>query len=123
MDFGNGLARVRYELRATVGVVWKEERRMVVVSREVDVVASPLSLPSPDMGGSGSGNGGRREAEGVVVGEQGKIWVHGRLVGVGGFAVAGESACVELQVKNHSNKKVCRPSPSPSSLSTYNTNK
>lgn len=26
---------------------------------------------------------------------------------VGGLVVAGETACVELQVKNHSAKKVC----------------
>jgi len=47
---------------------------------------------------------GRVEPEGVVVGENGKIWAQGRIVG--GMAVAGESACVELQVKNHSSKKV-----------------
>lgn len=47
----------------------------------------------------------RAEPEAVVVGEYGKIWAQGKLVG--GIAVVGESACVELQVKNHSNKKVC----------------
>lgn len=47
---------------------------------------------------------GRSEPEAVVVGEHGKIWAQGRIVG--GVAVAGESACVELQVKNHSTKKV-----------------
>jgi hypothetical protein len=30
---------------------------------------------------------------------------------VGGVIVAGESGCVELQVKNHSIKKVCASSP------------
>jgi hypothetical protein len=47
---------------------------------------------------------GRQEPEGVVVGEFGKIWVQGKVVG--GVIVAGESACIELQVKNHSSKKV-----------------
>jgi len=45
----------------------------------------------------------RIEPEGVVVGENGKIWVQGRVVA--GVVVAGESACVELQVKNHSSKR------------------
>lgn len=47
----------------------------------------------------------RIEPEGVLVGENGKIWVQGKVVG--GLVVAGETACVELQVKNHSAKKVC----------------
>lgn len=46
----------------------------------------------------------RIEPEGIVVGENGKIWIQGRVVG--GLVVAGESACVELQVKNHSSKRV-----------------
>ena len=40
----------------------------------------------------------------LVVGEGGKVWAQARVVG--GMLVAGESACVELQVKNHSAKKV-----------------
>ena len=43
--------------------------------------------------------------EGLVIGEGGKIWVQARVLG--SILVAGESACVELQVKNHSAKKVC----------------
>ncbi|KAH9948610.1 hypothetical protein B0H21DRAFT_733269 [Amylocystis lapponica] len=66
IDFGSGLAHVKYELRATVGFL-------------------------------------RGEPEGVVVGENGKIWAQGKIVG--GFAVAGQPTCVELQVKNHSSKK------------------
>ena len=46
----------------------------------------------------------RIDPEGIIGGENGKIWVQGRVVG--GLVVAGESACVELQVKNHSAKKV-----------------
>ncbi|KAG6855897.1 hypothetical protein H0H87_009577 [Tephrocybe sp. NHM501043] len=95
ISFGSDLARVRYELRATVGVVWKGEKRLVVCKREIDVVESfeeDFSRTTP---------------EGVVIGEFGKIWVQGTVVG--GIVVAGESGCVELQVKNHSNKKVHEP--------------
>lgn len=47
---------------------------------------------------------GGEEPQGVVVGENGKFWMQGTLVG--GAVVAGGTACVELQVKNHSTKKV-----------------
>lgn len=46
----------------------------------------------------------RINPEGVVIGDNGKIWVQGKVVG--GIVVAGQSACVELQVKNHSLKRV-----------------
>ena len=39
----------------------------------------------------------------LVVGEGGKVWAQARVVG--GMLVAGESTCVEQQVKNHSAKK------------------
>jgi len=42
--------------------------------------------------------------EGIIVGEQGKLWMQGRMVG--SVVVAGGSACLELQVKNHSSRKV-----------------
>ncbi|EIM90720.1 uncharacterized protein STEHIDRAFT_165243 [Stereum hirsutum FP-91666 SS1] len=123
IEFGKGLARVRYEVRATVGVVWKEERRLVVVRREVDVVEGFREVrggmemgireggerdegedaDADGEGGARFGLMGRKEPEGVVVGEHGKVWVHGRVVG--GFIIAGESACVELMVKNHSGRK------------------
>ncbi|KAF6759747.1 hypothetical protein DFP72DRAFT_884047 [Ephemerocybe angulata] len=93
LTFGSGLAKVRYELRASVGVVWKEERKLVVHNQSVDVVAG---WPYEELVGG-------KEPEGVVIGEMGKFWVHGKLVGP--VVVAGESACVELHVKNHSNKK------------------
>lgn len=47
---------------------------------------------------------GLKSPEGVIIGENGKLWMHGKLVGP--VVVAGESACIELHVKNHSNKKV-----------------
>ena len=86
-------ARVRYEVRASVQVVWKGEKKVVVHSKEVNVVEN---YPDVDFG--------RHEPEAVAVGENGKIWMQGKLIG--GVLVAGESACVELQVKNHSTRKV-----------------
>jgi hypothetical protein len=73
-------------------VAWKGDKRLVTDKKEIDVVESSeqdYSIAEP---------------EGVIIGENGKIWAQGRIVG--GVAVAGESACVELQVKNHSSKKV-----------------
>ena len=92
IDFGSGLAHVRYEVRATVGVSWKGENRLVFDKKPVDVVEGFTEELL------------RGEPEAVVVGEGGKIWAQGRAVG--GFMVAGQAGCVELQVKNHSTKKV-----------------
>ncbi|KAJ7146779.1 hypothetical protein C8R44DRAFT_18707 [Mycena epipterygia] len=91
INFGGDLARVRYELRASVGVCWKGEKRLVTDRSDLQVVECFEEDPE------------RPEPEGVVVGENGKIWAQGKIVG--GVIVAGESACVELQVKNHSTKK------------------
>jgi hypothetical protein len=88
------LAQVRYELRATAGVVWKDDRRLVVDKHVLDVVAA---YPYEEIVGL-------KSPEGVIIGENGKLWMHGKLVGP--VVVAGESACIELHVKNHSNKKV-----------------
>jgi hypothetical protein len=93
IDFGNGLACVRYEVKCTVGVAWRGEKILVTDEKSVDVVES---YEENDFS--------RIEPEGIVVGEKGKIWIQGRVVG--GLVVAGESACVELQVKNHSSKRV-----------------
>ncbi|KAJ7189489.1 hypothetical protein GGX14DRAFT_609147 [Mycena pura] len=91
INFGGDLARVRYELRASVGVCWKGEKLLVTDKTEAQVVECFNDDPE------------RPEPEGVVVGENGKIWAQAKIVG--GVLVAGESACVELQVKNHSTKK------------------
>lgn len=77
-----------------MGVVWKNERRLVVDKSPLEVLSA---YPYEELVGA-------KEPEGVIVGENGKFWVHGRLVG--SVVVAGETACVELHVKNHSNKKV-----------------
>jgi hypothetical protein len=74
-------------------VAWRGERVLVTDEKSVDVVES---YEENDFS--------RIEPEGIVVGENGKIWIQGRVVG--GLVVAGESACVELQVKNHSSKRV-----------------
>ncbi len=92
IDFGSGLARLRYEVRASVGVFWKGERKLVTDQKPIDVV----ERLEDDFN--------RVDPEGVVVGENGKIWMQGRVLG--GFLVAGQPACIELQVKNHSSKKV-----------------
>ncbi|KAF8885880.1 hypothetical protein CPB84DRAFT_1788037 [Gymnopilus junonius] len=93
LSFGSGLAKVRYELRASVGVYWKNEKRLVIDKHDIDVVES---FPYNDvlMG---------KIPEAIVVGENGKIWMQGRIVG--SVVEAGGVACLELQVKNHSNKK------------------
>ncbi|KAF7311894.1 Arrestin-N domain-containing protein [Mycena indigotica] len=92
INFGGDLARVRYELRASVGVAWRGEKRLVVDKLDAPVVECLQEGPE------------KPQAEGVVVAENGKIWAQGKVVG--GVVVAGESGCVELQVKNHSTKKV-----------------
>lgn len=91
IDFGSGLAQVRYEVRATVGVAWKGENRLVFDKKPIDVVETF----EEDLRGG--------DPEAVVVGENGRIWVQGRVIG--GFMIAGQPGCVELQVKNHSSKK------------------
>jgi hypothetical protein len=100
IDFGNGLARIRYEVRASVGVAWKDQNRLVTDKCPVDVLQR---YPGDD----GLDFDTWPAPEGLVIGEGGKIWVQGRVLG--GMLMSGESACVELQVKNHSAKKVGPP--------------
>ncbi|KAI0342740.1 hypothetical protein BDW22DRAFT_1357238 [Trametopsis cervina] len=90
-NFGSGVARIRYEVRATIGVIWKGERQLVLAKHEINVIErydprSPLTRP-----------------DAVAISENGRIWVKGEIVGDGVFA--GEPACVALTVKNHSTKK------------------
>ncbi|KAJ6489060.1 hypothetical protein C8R45DRAFT_901982 [Mycena sanguinolenta] len=90
INFGGNVARVRYELRASVGVYWRGEKRLVTDSADVQVVEC---LPDdPD----------RLEPEGVVVGENGKFWAQAKVVGP---IIAGGSGCVTLEAKNQSTKK------------------
>ncbi|KAJ3965637.1 hypothetical protein EV361DRAFT_938411 [Lentinula raphanica] len=92
ISFGSGLASVNYEIRASVGVYWKGERQLVTSKKDADVVEAYDAERI-----------GQEEPEVTVVGENGKIWCQARLIG--GVLIAGESACIELQVKNHSAKK------------------
>jgi len=94
ISFGSGLAKVRYEVRASVGVHWKNEKHLITDKHPIEVVAS-YPYEETYLG---------KVPEGIIVGENGKLWMQGKMVG--GVIVAGESACLELQVKNHSNKKV-----------------
>ena len=82
------------KVRANVGVFWKGERKLVTDQKQVDV------------GERVEDDFNRVDPEGVIVGENGKIWMQGKVLG--GFMVAGEPACIELQVKNHTTKKVRR---------------
>jgi hypothetical protein len=101
IDFGNGLARIRYEARGSVGVCWKNQNRLVTSQCPVDVLQQ---YPGDDTALEEDGLHTWPAPECLVIGEGGKIWAQARVVG--GMLVAGESACVELQVKNHSSKKV-----------------
>lgn len=91
ISFASGLAKLRYEVRASVGVAHRGEKRVVTDVAETDVVQCE------DMNGIA--------AEHVVVGENGKMYVQGRIPG--GRIVSGQQAYLELHVKNHSLKKVC----------------
>lgn len=97
VNFGGGLASVKYELRASASVSWRGEKRLVTERKLVDVVEG---LDDVSLAGYVRGN----DAPSITVGENGKLWMQGTIVG-GGIITAGESACVELQVKNHSTKK------------------
>ncbi|KAH7341697.1 hypothetical protein B0J17DRAFT_647560 [Rhizoctonia solani] len=88
VDFGSGLAKIRYEVRASASVAWKGEMRLVTDSQEVQVVESAMQ---------------EVESAGTVVGESGKIWVQGKVLG--GAVIAGQTCCIELHVKNHSSRK------------------
>lgn len=92
INFGSGLATIRYEVRATVGVAYKGENKLVFDKKDVDIIETL----EPDFS--------RVDPEAVVVGESGKIWLQAKLLG--GVVVAGQPACVELTVRNHSSKKV-----------------
>ncbi|KAF9790357.1 hypothetical protein BJ322DRAFT_382751 [Thelephora terrestris] len=91
INFGSGLATIKYEVRATVGVAYKGENKLVFDKKDVDIVETF----EPDFS--------RVDPEAVVVGESGKIWLQAKLLG--GVVVAGQPACVELTVRNHSSKK------------------
>src|SRR5262249_69013 len=69
INFGNGAARVRYEVRASVSVAWKGEKRLVTDKKEIDVVE--IYEDHFD----------RIHPEGVIIGENGKFWAQARVIG------------------------------------------
>jgi hypothetical protein len=71
----------------------------------VDVLQRYPGDDDPVLGDDGLHNWPAPEC--LVIGEGGKVWAQARVLG--GMLIAGESACVELQVKNHSAKKVRAP--------------
>jgi hypothetical protein len=82
---------VTYKVKAGVEVFWNEERRLVVDSREIDVVeALDEETPMTDLGHA-------------VVGDGGRIWAHARILG--GLCISGRAACCVLHVKNNSTRK------------------
>ena len=116
IDFGNGLARIRYEVRASVGVAWKDQNRLVTDKCPVDVLQRyPGCVDATGDEGEDFNFDTWPAPEGLIVGEGGKIWIQARVLG--GMLVAGESACIELQVKNHSAKRVRSSSVQQSPLS------
>ena len=90
ISFGNGLAKVTYRVKATVGVIWKQEKKLVTDLKDVEVVECGL----PELAPEGT----------IAIGDNGKIWMQARLVG--GVGVAGHPTCVELSVRNQTAKKV-----------------
>jgi hypothetical protein len=98
LNFGGGLATVKYELRASASIYWRGEKTLVTKRKLIDVVQG---LDDEDLTDYANGN----NATSIAVGENGKIWMQGCIVR-GCIITDGESVCVELQVKNYSTKKV-----------------
>ncbi|KAG8806806.1 hypothetical protein FRC17_004804 [Serendipita sp. 399] len=90
ISFGNGLAKITYEVRATVAAYWKGERTSVKSSKEVTITECLVDSRVP-------------KEPSTLVAEGGKMVVRAQVVG--GIGVTGRPACVELHVKNHSLKK------------------
>lgn len=83
-----GPAQIRYEIRASVGVAWRGEKRLVTDHQNVNVVEyCDTRAPS-------------KRPQGFAVAEGGNIWAQAFVMN--GPIVAGEVACVELHLKNHS---------------------
>ena len=85
---------------------WKNDKRLVVCRKGVEVVER-FAIEEAMVIDMQQGGMSLKVLENVAVGESGKIWLQGRILS--GLVVAGGSACVELQVKNHSTKKVVSP--------------
>ena len=102
-----GPAQIRYEIRASVGVSWRGEKRLVTDQRDVNVVECYDSRALPE------------RPQGVAIADGGNIWAQAFITN--GPIVAGEIACVELLLKNHSLKWVRCPCLSLSMVLTWHT--
>ena len=92
IDFGKGLAKLRYEVRASVGVAWEGCPQLLVTKKDIDIVEAACEV------------GERFSARNVAIAEKGKMWIQGRVLNP--YVVSGRSVCIELHIKNHSKKKV-----------------
>lgn len=88
-----GPASIRYEIRASVSVAWRGDKRLVTDKREVKVVES--WDPTDEA----------LSPQAVVITEGGKIWAQATLTN--GVVVGGQSACIDLQLKNYTQRWVC----------------
>lgn len=83
-----GPAQIRYEIRASVGVAWRGEKRLVTDHQNVNVVEYfDIRVPS-------------KRPQGFAVAEGGNIWAQAFVTN--DPIIAGEVACVDLHLKNHS---------------------
>lgn len=83
-----GPAQIRYEIRASVDVAWRGEKRLVTDQQDINVVEyCDSQAPS-------------KRPQGFAVTEGGNIWAQAFVTN--SPIIAGEVACVELQLKNHS---------------------
>lgn len=75
-----------------MSVAWRGDKRLVTDKREVKIVEGwdpTNAAPSP---------------QAVVITEGGRIWAQATLTN--GVVVGGESACIDLQLKNHTQRWV-----------------
>ncbi|GJJ08717.1 hypothetical protein Clacol_002936 [Clathrus columnatus] len=89
VSFASDVARIEYKVRVNIGVAYKGDVRLLTNTVDAELVQCQ------DMEGT--------VEEHVVIGENGKVYVRGKLVS--GRAIVGEKGCLELHVKNQTSKK------------------
>ncbi|KZS92003.1 hypothetical protein SISNIDRAFT_129998 [Sistotremastrum niveocremeum HHB9708] len=90
VSLGGGVAKVRYQIRGSVEVSWRGANKIVTDTKEAVIVETWR-------------DDDRHDAQNIILGEGGKFWAQGTLLR--GYAVAGETAAVDLHIKNHTAKK------------------
>ncbi|KAG2145339.1 uncharacterized protein EDB93DRAFT_1288354 [Suillus bovinus] len=88
-----GPAQIRYEIRASVDVAWRGEKRLVTDHQYVNVVEH-FDIQAPS-----------KRPQGFAIAEGGNIWAQAFVTN--GPIIAGGVACVDLQLKNHSVNWTC----------------